>query len=225
MQINNKKVRRRRNKGGSSQTFEDKDPSLGTMNMKKAIRELALMKRGELHYLDGVLTYVNVSGTNISFNNVSMPSIGTGLNSTAAGRITLESIDMNVTIQNVATAQPAAVRIVLGQTIGEDNNVVAGNCLENISTGPIACCSPYSFKDKDVVVKHIADMHFDTDPNWGAQRTKFNRFKLPIKQTKYSTLAGEFGGGIPWFLIANTNIISSALSVTVYTRLWFYDGA
>lgn len=183
------------------------------------------MKVGELHYLDGVLTYVNVSGTNISFNNVAMPAIGTGLNASASGRITLRSIDLNTTLQNVATAQPCAVRILLGQTIGLDNSVTAANCLENVSTGPIAVTSAYSFKDQNTNVKHIADMHFDTDPQWNAQQTKFTSHNLPIKQTKYSATESEWGGGIPWFIIANTNIISSALSVTVYTRLWFYDGA
>jgi len=193
--------------------------------LRQALSEMKRIKVGELHYLDAVLTYVNVSGTNISFNNVALPAIGTGLTASASGRITLKSIDMNITIQNVSTAQPCAVRVLLGQTIGLDNSIATANCLENVSTGAIAVCSPYSYKDQNVNVRHIADHHFDTDPQWGAQRTKFSRHNLPIKNTKYSASEAEWGGGIPWFIIANTNITSSGLSVTVYTRLWFYDGA
>jgi hypothetical protein len=209
-----------KNKNNNSKS--SKHLSVNLLN--KALREMKMLKTGELHYYDAVLTYLNVSGTNISFNNVQMPSIGTGLTSSASGRITMRSLDTNITLQNVSTAQPCAVRILVGQSIGLDNSIATANCLENVTTGAIAVTSPYSFKDANVSVKHLADYHFDTDPQWGAQRTKFGRHNLPMKETKYSASEAEWGF-IPWFIIANTNITTNGLSVTVYTRLWFYDGA
>jgi len=191
--------------------------------LKQALKEVKRLNTNELHYFDAVLTYANVSGTNISFNNIGMPSIGTGLTSSASGRITMVGLDVNITLQNVSTAQPVAVRVLVGQTVGENNSISTSNVLENVSTGAIAATSPYSYKDQNVYVKHIADNHFDTDPQWGAQRTKFCRYKLPIKMTKYSASEAEWGN-IPWYMIVNTNVTTGGLSVTVYTRLWFRDG-
>jgi len=193
--------------------------------MRKAIKEMALIKRGELHYLDEAFTYTNVSGTNTSYNNLSMPSIGTGLTSTAAGRITMRNIEMNVTLQNVSTAQPAAVRVLLIQAKGENSSISPGSVLENVSTGPIACTSAWSYKDQNTQVVHLADYHFDTDPQWNAQQTRFCNHKCKVNETKYSANAAAWATGIPAVLICNTNITTNGLSVTVYTRLWFYDGA
>jgi hypothetical protein len=193
--------------------------------LRQALNEMKRMKAGELHYYDEAFTYTNVSPTIFQYNNLVMPSIGTGINSSAAGRITMRNIEMNVTVQNVSTAQPAAVRVLLFQAKGLNAGLGQANILQSISTGPIAVTSAHAYNDQNVDVVHLADYHFDTDPQWNAQQTKFANHKCKIRETKYSTAESAWATGIPGVLICNTSIVSSGLSVTVYTRIWFYDGA
>jgi hypothetical protein len=187
-------------------------------------RELALIKQGELHYFDWYYGFSNVNGTQTTVQYVSMPGIGTGLNNSAAGRFTFHKFDVNSLFLNKSTTIPMSIRLIFGQLRGDATETIA-DILENTSSDGLSVTTALAYKNQDMSNKVIFDDHIDTDPQWGASRTKFRSVRPYYKETKYSAQDTAWANGIPYIVICNTNAASALVTGTVYVRIWFYDGA
>jgi len=184
-----------------------------------------LSNKREMHYIDTFYTYSNVTGTNVNQVGMTLPASGTsGLSGCISGRLTFHSFEVRIVTLNLAVATPVAVRLIMFQQIG-DSVAATGDVLENVSSGAAAVTSAICFKNRNTTVKHLCDIHLDTDPNWNASVTTVRKITPKIKDTKYSAIDATWSTGQPVMQIANTNVGTGLLNVIVYVRINFLDGA